>query len=118
MTFFRIENDVVTVPMLNLEIIDDLRANVVYRDIASIAEFLPPIFKRLLVDVVCAALARDRGREHHKGSVIGQHLDKIGRPWPRDMLGDFEALHQVKAASKVDPLAQIGGAELDRKSVV
>jgi hypothetical protein len=24
---------------------------------------------------------------------------------------DFEALHQVKAASKVDPLAQIGGAE-------
>jgi hypothetical protein len=28
------------------------------------------------------------------------------------MLGDFEALHQVKAASKVDPLAQIGGAEL------
>src|SRR5260370_6350736 len=97
MTFFRVKNDVVAVPMLNSEIIDDLRANVVNRDIASIAELLPPIFKRLLVDVVFAALTRDCGREHHKRSVIGQHLDKIGRPLPREMLRDFEALHQVEA---------------------
>ena len=61
MTFFHIENDVVPIPMLNLEIADHLRANAVNRDITVLAELLPPIFKRLLVDVVFAALARDAG---------------------------------------------------------
>ena len=47
MTFFHIENDVVPIPMLNLEIADHLRAKAVNRDVTVLAELLPPIFKWL-----------------------------------------------------------------------
>jgi hypothetical protein len=41
--FLRVEDDVVVVPMLNLEICEDLRAHKVNPDVASLAELFPRI---------------------------------------------------------------------------
>jgi hypothetical protein len=55
--------NVVAVPMLNLEICKDFRAYVINRNVSMLAELFLPILKRLLVDVVFAALAGHCGKE-------------------------------------------------------
>jgi hypothetical protein len=67
---FREEDNIVAVPMLNSRISDHQRSNIVDCYITSAAKLLPPIFKRLLVDVVFAALAWDGGRKHDKRAVV------------------------------------------------
>jgi len=102
----------VAVPMLNLEICDDLRAHAVNRNVPALAELLPPIFEGLLVDVVFSALTGDCGREHHKRPVRRQSIDKFGGMGSRQMLGDLEALHHVKAPPEVDGPTKVRGAKL------
>ena len=106
-----VHDDIVTVPMLNPRVPDQLGTNAVDRDVAASAELLTPIFERLLVDVVFAALAWNSRREHYKRAVRRQRIDKASRPFGREMLGDFEALNQVEAPSEIDRLAEIRDAK-------
>src|SRR6185437_14761717 len=99
------------VPMLNSRVPDQLGTNAVDRDVAASAELLTPIFEGLLVDVVFAALAWNSRREHYKRAVRRQRVDNASRPFGREMLGDFEALHQVEAPSEIDRLAEIRDAK-------
>ena len=75
--FLRVEDDVIAVPILNLEICDDLRADAVDRYVPALAELFPPIFEGLLVDVMFAALTGDCSREHHERSMRRQRTDKF-----------------------------------------
>ena len=115
MTFFHIENDVVPIPMLNLEIADHLRANAVNRDITVCSRNFFRRYSSGCSLMWCSppwpgTAARERGER----AVSRQHVDKISRPAGRKMLGDLEALHQIKPPPEINRQAQIGGAKLVR----
>jgi len=73
---------------------------------------VPMLNLEICVDVVFSALTGDCGREHHKRPVRRQSIDKFGGMGSRQMLGDLEALHHVKAPPEVDGPTKVRGAKL------
>src|ERR1700757_1832422 len=69
MTLLCVENNVAAIPMLNPWVSYNLWTNVVDRHVAAIPELLPPVFEGLLIDMMFAALAGDRGGEHDERSM-------------------------------------------------
>ena len=62
-----------------------------------VGELFSPILRRLLVDVMLAALVRDCGREQDDVAVTGEIVDEHVGVLGREMFRNLQALHQVEA---------------------
>ena len=112
-----IHEDVVPVPKVDRIVRLQAGPQEVEQLVATRGELSLPVFRRLLVDMMLAALAGRGRRKENELAVADQAVDELVGSGFRDVLGDFQALDEVELAIELQGLGEVARQELRRRDV-